>query len=190
MKALSSWRLTTVIAGGALALAVALPDFAGAVDSETPVLDSPKTQTRPAPKSTTKDSKTKKPPKKNDKKSQQEFLDGYRAAHALIYQRNDFAAGINKLKSLGYDDNPDVANLLGFSNRKLGAYEEAKFWYERALASDPKHVRTWSYYGMWYAEQGNLEKAVEFLAKVESLCGTQCREYTELLGVIDGTGAY
>jgi len=30
---------------------------------------------------------------------------------------------------------------------------------------------------MWHAEQGNLLKAREFLAKVESLCGnTRCRE--------------
>jgi hypothetical protein len=44
---------------------------------------------------------------------------------------------------------------------------------------------------MWHAEQGNLLKAKEFLAKVESLCGnTQCRAYTELKGVIEGTRTY
>ena len=100
-------------------------------------------------------------------------------------------AGIDKLKSLGHDDNADVANLIGYSSRKLGRYEDSKIWYERALAADPAHTVTWSYYGMWHAEQGNLLKAREFLAKVETLCGnTKCRAYTELKGVIEGTRTY
>ena len=100
-------------------------------------------------------------------------------------------AGIEKLKSLGHDDNADVANLIGYSSRKLGRYDDSKLWYERALAADPAHARTWSYYGMWHAEQGNLLKAREYLAKVETLCGnTKCRAYTELKGVIEGTRTY
>jgi hypothetical protein len=43
---------------------------------------------------------------------------------------------------------------------------------------------------MWHAEQGNLLKARDYLAKVETLCGTACREYTELKGVIEGTRVY
>ena len=58
--------------------------------------------------------------------------------------------------------NADVANLIGYSSRKLGRYDDSKLWYERALAADPAHARTWSYYGMWHAEQGNLLKAREF----------------------------
>ena len=133
----------------------------------------------------------KKTPKKEDQKSEQQFIDGYKSAHAMIYQRHDYAAAIDKLKSLGHDDNADVANLIGYSSRKLGRYEDSKVWYERALAADPAHTVTWSYYGMWHAEQGNLLKAREFLAKVETLCGnTKCREYTELKGVIEGTRTY
>ena len=32
------------------------------------------------------------------------------------------------LHALGYDDNADVATLLGYASRKLGRYDEAKFW--------------------------------------------------------------
>jgi len=132
--------------------------------------------------------KKKKPKKETkEKQTEQQFIDGYKAAHAMIYQHHDYTAGIDKLKSLGHDDNPDVANLIGYSSRKLGRYEDSKTWYERALAADPAHARTWSYYGMWHAEQGNLLKAREYLTKVETLCGTKCREYTELKGVIAGT---
>ena len=108
----------------------------------------------------------------------------------MIYQHNDFAGGIAKLRSLDQDDHADVANLLGFASRKLGRYDDAKYWYEKALAANPRYARTWSYYGMWHAEQGNLLKAQDILEKVRSICGTECKEYTELKGVIDGTVVY
>src|SRR3954469_21730562 len=41
------------------------------------------------------------------------FLAGYRAAYAAIYDRNDYAAAMTQLKSLGHDDRADVANLIG-----------------------------------------------------------------------------
>jgi tetratricopeptide (TPR) repeat protein len=159
-----------------------------AVDEPSPAPSQPAPRSSDAAKPAKKSTKKKAP--KKDKKSEQQFIDGYRAAHATIYQRHDFAGGIVKLRALGRDDHPDVANLIGYSSRKLGRYDDARLWYERALAADPKHARTWSYYGMWHAEQGNLLKARDHLAKVESLCGTQCREYTELKGVIDGTRVY
>jgi tetratricopeptide (TPR) repeat protein len=181
----SSIRLYALIAASAFALA--LP--ARAVDSPSPMADQPKAQT--APTTGTKAAKKKKAPKKEEKKSEQQFIDGYKAAHTMIYKRHEYVAAIDKLKSLGHDDNADVANLIGYSSRKLGRYDDSKLWYERALAADPDHTVTWSYYGMWHAEQGNLLKAREFLAKVESLCGnTKCREYTELKGVIEGTRTY
>ena len=178
----SSFRMSVLIAASAFALAVTLPALA--VDSTSPATEKPKAETSPKTKAAKKKKTTK------EKKSEQQFIDGYKAAHAMIYKRHDYAAGIDKLKSLGHDDNADVANLIGYSSRKLGRYEDSKLWYERALAADPAHARTWSYYGMWHAEQGNLLKARDYLAKVESLCGTKCREYTELKGVIAGTRTY
>jgi tetratricopeptide (TPR) repeat protein len=180
-----SFRFCTLIAASAFALAVALPAFA--VETSSPMADPPRTQTKASTSKATS-AKKKKAPK--EKKSEQQFIDGYKAAHAMIYKRHDYTAGIDKLKSLGHDDNPDVANLIGYSSRKLGRYDDSKLWYERALAADPAHARTWSYYGMWHAEQGNVLKARDYLAKVQSLCGTKCREYTELKGVIEGTRTY
>ena len=180
----SSFRLSILFAASAFALAVTLPALA--VDSPSPMADKPKAETS----SKTKAAKKKKATTK-EKKSEQQFIDGYKAAHAMIYKRHDYTAGIDKLKSLGHDDNADVANLIGYSSRKLGRYEDSKLWYERALAADPTHARTWSYYGMWHAEQGNKLKAKEYLTKVASLCGnTTCREYKMLKNVIDGTGTY
>src|SRR6187402_1572776 len=87
------------------------------------------------------------------------FLDGYRAAYATIYDKNDYAAAIPQLKALNADDRADVANLLGYSYRKLGDYKVSQAYYERALKADPAHVRTWQYYGLWQVEQGNRDQA-------------------------------
>ena len=119
------------------------------------------------------------------------FIEGYRAAYATIYDRNDYAAAIEQLKALGQDDRADVANLIGYSYRKLGDYKVSQIWYERALKADPDHVRTWQYYGLWQLEQGNREQAEYHLNKIASLAGTDSAEYRSLAAALEkppGTG--
>ena len=121
---------------------------------------------------------------------QAKFLRDYRAARELIVAGH-YQSGIAAMHALGHDEHPDVANYIGYANRKLGNYDQSKTWYEAALKADPDHTRTWSYYGMWHVEQGNRLKAQDYLAKVNALCGdTSCREYTELKAVIDGKASY
>jgi len=128
--------------------------------------------------------------KKKKKENQGELRDRYQRARVLIMD-GQYEDGIDAMHALGHDDNPEIANFIGYASRKLGRYDDAKFWYEKALAADPNHVRTWSYYGMWHAEQGNLLMAREYLEKVRLICGnTECEEYTKLKGVIEGTVAY
>ena len=145
----------------------------------------------------TTDDDGKKKKKKNNMIEQQEqqlaqekFLRDYRAARQMILAGN-YQAGIAAMHALGHDEHPDVANYIGYANRKMGNYEQSKIWYEAALKADPNHTRTWSYYGMWQMEQGNRLKAEDFLQKVNLLCGTTtCEEYRQLKAVIDGTGSY
>ncbi len=135
-----------------------------------------------------------KKPKKGDKKSSiedQKFLAGYRTAYATIYDRNDYASAIEQLKALGRDDNAAVANLIGYSYRKLGDYKVSQIWYERALKADPDHVKTWQYYGLWQVEQGNREQAQYHLNKIAALTGTNSEEYRSLAAALEkppGTG--
>jgi tetratricopeptide (TPR) repeat protein len=118
------------------------------------------------------------------------FLRDYRAAREMILAGN-YQAGISALHALGHDEHPDVANYIGYANRKMGNYDQSKIWYEAALKADPNHTRTWSYFGMWHMEQGNRLMAQDYLAKVNALCGdTACKEYTELKAVIDGKASY
>ena len=121
---------------------------------------------------------------------QEKFLREYRAARQLILDGN-YEAGIAAMHALGHDEHPDVANYIGYANRKMGNYDQSKIWYEAALKADPNHVRTWSYYGMWQMEQGNRLKALEDLQKVQLICGnTTCEEYRQLKAVIDGNATY
>lgn len=164
---------------------------AGGVDP-TPAPVAPPAATKTAPATTANAPKAdtdkkhwwqKSDPAAKDKKSSIDdpaFLSGYREAYATIYERNDYAAAIPQLEALGQDDRADVANLIGYSYRKLGKYELASAWYERALKADPNHVRTWQYYGLWQIEQGNREQAVYHLGKIEKICGKGCPEYQSL----------
>ena len=138
------------------------------------------------------------PAKKGKKKSEAapgkdyaKFAEGYRAAYTTIYDRHDYAGAIDQLKALGHDDTAAVANLLGYSYRKLGDYKLAQAWYERALKADPNHVLTWQYYGLWQVEQGNRDQAQYHLSKIAMLAGTGSEEYRSLAAAIaqpPGTG--
>ncbi len=173
-------RLLTLAMYATAMMAVPVLNTAKAAGSDTP---SP-----PA------DSSAKSKKKKSDKSSSiedQKFLEGYRAAYATVYDRHDYSSAIAQLKSLGQDDRADVANLIGYSYRKLGDYKVSQVWYERALQADPNHVRTWQYYGLWQLEQGNRESAQYHLGRIKQICGTDCAEYKSLAMALDqpaGTG--
>jgi tetratricopeptide (TPR) repeat protein len=139
-------------------------------------------------------SDSKKAKKKTDSNARiddSKFITGYRAAYATIYDRNDYTSAIGQLKALGQDDRADVANLIGYSYRKLGDYKVAQIWYERALKADPNHVRTWQYYGLWQLEQGNRDQAQYHLNRIAALAGTDSEEYRSLAAALEkppGTG--
>jgi tetratricopeptide (TPR) repeat protein len=133
----------------------------------------------------------KKKKSENMTRSYAAFADAYRAAYATIYDRHDYASAIQQLTALGRDDSAAVANLIGYSYRKLGDYKVAQIWYERALKADPSHVKTWQYYGLWQVEQGNREQAQYHLSRIAALTGTASEEYKSLADALEkppGTG--
>lgn len=166
------------------------PALAADGGGDPPSASPPPPAARSAPAGRT----TQKPKKKPNKQSGIEdpaFAAGYRVAYATIYDRNDYAAAIGQLKALGHDDHANVANLIGYSYRKLGDYRLSQIWYERALKADPKHVLTWQYYGLWQIEQGNRDSAQYHLSRIAAICGTACEEYRSLAAALDkapGTG--
>jgi tetratricopeptide (TPR) repeat protein len=184
-------RKTSLLAAAILLSAAAVtPDVAKAIEGSSPAAPQTTTQQPSSGSSATTGTKKAKKSKPQKSGSVEDFYNGWHKAYALIYDKGDYEGGIAVLRAMGFDDNADVATLIGYASRKLGRYDDAKLWYDRALAADPNHALTWSYYGMWHAEQGNVLKAKDDLQKVESICGTTCREYTALKAAIDGTVTY
>jgi tetratricopeptide (TPR) repeat protein len=181
MRKMPLLAAAAILASSVTVSMTALPKLALAVETNNPA--PPSSGSTQQPSGSTKS-------KKKKSSSAEDFLKDWHKAYALVYDKQDYEGGITVLRAMGYDDNADVATLIGYASRKLGRYDDAKVWYERALAADPDHALTWSYYGMWQAEQGNILKAKDDLQKVASICGTTCHEYTALKAAIDGTVTY
>ena len=85
--------------------------------------------------------------------------------------------------------NPNDAdgwNLRGYASRKMGHYDVAFDYYERALAINPEHKGALEYMGELYVEMGQKDTALELLAKLETLCPQGCVQVSALKGFIDG----
>jgi tetratricopeptide (TPR) repeat protein len=151
----------------------------------------PSPQPAPNSKATHTTHRTKKKPNKQSLFDDPAFAKAYREAYSAIYAGHDYAGAIEQLKALGHDDFANVANLIGYSYRKLGDYKLSQVWYERALKADPNHVLTWQYYGLWQIEQGNRDQAQYHLSRIAAICGTGCEEYRSLAAALEqapGTG--
>lgn len=192
-------HISRFIAAAAVAIAMSGYVFAAAIEEPgksdaatdkkdekkgaTPAADSKSPDAKPAD---TKPSDA----KPADKKSDLDFRKGYKRAYQAIYDRQDYAGAIVILSALGRDDHPDVANLIGFASRKLGRTEDARIWYEKALAADPQHSRTWQYYGMWHLERGDRAKAEQHLERIRLICGQGCEDFTSLRDALNGSVTY
>ncbi len=79
---------------------------------------------------------------------------------------------------------PDTLNLLGFSHRKIGDYENAEIYYAMGLEINPKHIGINEYMGELYVVTNRIDEAKKRLAVLENC---NCKEYNELKQVIEGT---
>ena len=80
--------------------------------------------------------------------------------------------------------NPDTLNLLGFSHRKIGDYDNAEIYYSMGLEIDPKHIGINEYMGELFVVTNRIDEAKKRLAVLKDC---NCKEYNELKHVIDGT---
>ena len=101
---------------------------------------------------------------------------------ADLVEKDQFAEAIPLLNQAA-EKNPkdaDVHNLLGYSHRKLGAYQEALGHYQTALKLDPNHLGANEYLGELHLQMGDVAKAEERLSTLNWACIFGCDEYTEL----------
>ena len=70
--------------------------------------------------------------------------------------KDDFAYTILEAGLASEPDNADIHNLLGFSARKMGRYEDNMKHYQKALAINPKHEIALEYMGELYRRSTSL----------------------------------
>ena len=89
------------------------------------------------------------------------------------------------LRSLGaaetaFGPHPDVLTYIGYTYRKMGAYDRAETYYRQALAIDPDHRGATEYYGELKVERGDMAGARRMLAKLDATCGFGCPQAEDL----------
>lgn len=104
-------------------------------------------------------------------------------------QTGDYQRALGSLQKVVQADprNADAWNYIGFSQRNLQHFDDSLAAYQKALAINPNHRGANEYLGELYLKTGDLEKARDRLAKLQSLCPAGCSEYDDLNKAI---GAY
>ena len=111
----------------------------------------------------------------------------------------DYTAGVRAIKAdkfaeaipllqrvVGRDArNADAYNWLAYATRRNGNPAASLPIYEKALAIDPKHRGAHEYIGEAYLMLGNVAKAREHLARLDSLCLLPCSEYRDLKKAVE-----
>jgi len=93
----------------------------------------------------------------------------------------DFKAALEELTPmLANYQHADVYNLMGFSLRKTGDYQQAYTFYRKALDFDPDHKGALEYLGELYVETGQMDKAKENVVLLQKLCPAGCEELADL----------
>ena len=110
--------------------------------------------------------------------------DDYAAGQKAVSAKN-WALAASSFKKVVAENpkNADAYNLLGYSSRWLGKYDEAFAAYDKALALDPKHKGALEYSGVAYLKVNQKAKAEANLARLRTICAS-CEETTDLAKAI------
>jgi len=112
-----------------------------------------------------------------------------RSAGREAIKANDFKSAVKSLTK-AVQENPkdaDAHTLLGYSYRKLGAFDKSLEQYQMALKLDANHRSAHEYLGERYLDMnqhGNAEKQLQALKKACPFFG-KCAEYNDLKEAID-----
>ena len=111
---------------------------------------------------------------------QVQSVDAMAAGRQAVQNKNWTQAVANFKKAVADDPrNADAHNMLGYSHRALGKFDDAFAAYDKALAIDPKHKGALEYSGMGYLKTNQKAKAEAQLAKLKVICAS-CSETNSL----------
>jgi Flp pilus assembly protein TadD len=103
------------------------------------------------------------------------------SARALIAE-NRWVAAIEELQRINRPQDADWNNLMGYSHRKARTpdFAAAERYYDAALKIDPKHRGALEYSGELFLMMGDLARAEQRVAALESACRFGCEELKDL----------
>jgi len=107
-----------------------------------------------------------------------------------VVDSGDYATALPMLAALtrAQPDSANAWNLYGFTNRKLGHFDEAAAAYDTALRLNPEHRGALEYQGELFLQTGQPDKARANAARLQELCGS-CEEYEDLAAALKAAGA-
>ena len=94
----------------------------------------------------------------------------------------DFQGALEILRKVVAESpkNANAWNYIGYSQRRLGAFDPALAAYKKALAINPQHRGANEYLGELYLQTDNLAAAKERLKVLDGACMFGCEEFDEL----------
>jgi Flp pilus assembly protein TadD len=130
------------------------------------------------------------PARANDKDSveRRPKSPSYEAGRKAV-EAKDFKSSLAHLTKAAQEtpDDADVHNLLGYSYRKVGQFDQAMEHYRLALKLEPNHRGAHEYMGELYLETDRLAEAEKELQALKKACPWfgKCEEYEDLKGAIE-----
>ena len=112
--------------------------------------------------------------------SQEQVIDEMAVGRQAVQNKN-WTQAVTSFKKAVIENpkNADAHNLLGYSHRALGKFDDAFAAYDKALALDPKHKGALEYSGLGYLKTNQKAKAEAQLAKLKTICAS-CTETASL----------
>lgn len=108
----------------------------------------------------------------------------WKAGKQAIEARNWKVAADSFGRVAGKFNDPDVYNLLAYSQRQQGDLDAAFKNYNMALRLDPSHRGAHEYIGEAYLMKGDVPSAEKHLQTLDRLCSRTCKEYKDLAEAI------
>ncbi len=101
--------------------------------------------------------------------------------------KGNYAAAITAFKTVTASDprNADALNMLGYSHRKIGQFDQSMAYYRQALTVDPNHRGALEYQGELFLQLGDPAMAKRNLTRLDRLCPRGCPEQADLKAAID-----
>jgi tetratricopeptide (TPR) repeat protein len=112
--------------------------------------------------------------------------EAYKAGMAAVDAKNwDVAITNFTAATTAEPGNADGYNMLAYSLRNSGDYDQAFYYYDKALAIDPNHTNAHEYVGEAYLAVDDLAKAEEHLAALDDICWLGCEQYYDLKEAVE-----